>query len=103
MYCPNYGDVELKLLYAEKSYVMTVTTLMANVLLLFNDRERLTFKEILEALVDEVSEDFKDELECQILGMCNPKKALILLKDNDKKPSITLSEGFTVNKNFTHK
>jgi len=74
---------------------------MANVLLLFNQKANWTFKEILEAIADEVSEDLKDELESNILGLCNPKKALILLKEQKDKPTILLEEGFKVNMAFS--
>jgi len=74
---------------------------MACVLLLFKNKDdKLTFKEILESLASEVSEDLKDELESNILGMCNPKKALILLKDFKDKPTVDLREGFKVNTDF---
>mmetsp|Transcript_6154 Transcript_6154/g.13068 ORF Transcript_6154/g.13068 Transcript_6154/m.13068 type:complete len:85 (+) Transcript_6154:631-885(+) len=84
---------------------MSVTCLMANVLLLFNETgsTKLTFKQILEALADEVSDDFKDELEGNILGLCNPRKALILKKDQESKPTLNINEGVSVNKDFTHK
>lgn len=77
---------------------------MACVLLLFKNKDdKLTFKEILESLASEVSEDLKDELESNILGMCNPKKALILLKDFKDKPTVDLREGFKVNTDFNQK
>lgn len=76
---------------------------MANVLLLFNEHEKITFKQILETLADDITEDLKDELECHILGLCNPRKALILKKDFEKKPTLALAEGLIVNKAFTHK
>jgi len=83
---------------------MTVTTLMANVLILFNDHDDLTYKEILEKLAgNDITDDLKDELECHILGLCNPKKALILKKENEKKPNLQLSEKLTINRAFNHK
>jgi len=82
---------------------MTGTVLMANVLLLFNKKDKITFKQILEEIAEGCTEDFKEELECEILGMCNPRKAQILRKTNEKKPNLVLDEELSVNKEFNHK
>lgn len=91
------------MLYTDKSYICNVSSLMANVLLLFNNNEKLTFKDIIENLAEEITEDLKDELEAHILGLCNPRKALILKKDFENKPTLALNEFLTVNKEFSHK
>mmetsp|Transcript_27901 Transcript_27901/g.23402 ORF Transcript_27901/g.23402 Transcript_27901/m.23402 type:complete len:177 (+) Transcript_27901:1741-2271(+) len=82
---------------------MNGTVLMANVLLLFNKNEKLTFKQILEEIAEGCTEDFKEELECEILGMCNPRRAQILKKTNEKRPNLNLDEELSVNKEFSHK
>jgi len=81
---------------------------MACVILLFNDYEKLTYKKIISLLVEDCvatgdNSEAINILESHILGMCNPRKAQVLIKSNTKKPTLAPDEILCMNEKFTNK